>query len=68
MTTKVKLDIINHDEAIHQRGGQKWLNFKNDVKKSLNPINQKQGKSRFFIRNQIKYFYLEKYRAIQNII
>ena len=68
MTPKVKLDIITSDEAIHQRGGQKWLNFKNDVKKSLNPINQKRGKSRFFIRHQIKYCYLEKYRAIQNII
>lgn len=68
MTPKAKLDIINPDEAIHQRGGQKWLNFKNDVKKSLNPINQKRGKSRFFIRHQIKYCYLKKYRAIQNII
>ena len=45
MTPKAKLDIINPDEVIHQRGGQKWLNFKNDVKKSLNPINQKRGKA-----------------------
>lgn len=68
MTPKAKLAIITPDEIIHQRGGQKWLNLKNDVKKSLNPINQKRGKSRFFIRHQIKYCYLEKYRAIQNII
>ena len=69
MTPKAKSDIITSDEAIHQRGGQKWLNFKNDVKKSLNPINQKRGKYRFFIRRQIKYCYLEKkYWAIQSIV
>lgn len=59
MTPKVKLDIINPDEAIHQRGGQKWLNLKNNVKKSLNSNKSKAGHPRFFIRCWIEYRHLK---------
>ena len=65
MTTKVKLAIIAPDEVIHQRGGQKWLNFKNDVKKSLNSNKSKAGHSRFFIKNRIKYRHLENIRQFK---
>lgn len=50
LTPKVKLAIITHDEEIHQRGGQRWLNLKNDVKKSLNPINQKRDIPAFLLK------------------
>lgn len=73
LTPKAKLAIITPDEIIHQRGGQKWLNLKNNVKKSLNSNKSKAGHPRFFIKNRIKYRYLEilpfrKYQAIQIII
>ena len=50
MTPKAKLAIITPDEIIHQRGGQKWLNLKNNVKKSLNSNKSKAGHPRFFIK------------------
>ena len=53
LTPKVKLDIINPDEAIHQRGGQKWLNLKNNVKKSLNSNKSKAGHSRFLLDTRL---------------
>lgn len=59
LTPKAKLAIITPDEIIHQRGGQKWLNLKNNVKKSLNSNKSKAGHSRFFIKNRIKYRHLE---------
>lgn len=65
MTPKAKLDIINPDEAIHQRGGQKWLNLKNNVKKSLNSNKSKAGHPRFFIKNRIKYRHLENIRQFK---
>ena len=59
LTSKAKLAIITPDEIIHQRGGQKWLNLKNNVKKSLNSNKSKAGHSRFFIRYWIEYRHLK---------